>query len=359
MIELSRHIEALLLEHDCVIVPGLGGFVAQYVPAYRVEEENLFLPPHRSIAFNAGLTLNDGLLIESYMKAFGTTYAETMRRIADTVRDLYVVLQKDGQYELHGIGTLSLTLDGNLHFKPNEAGVITPELYGLSSFRKSCLQGGLSENVPEDDEEAYEEELPSKKKNYTLRLRINRELCNYVAAAVVAVLFYFLWATPVGGGVDREGNGVNMAAVPVMPSPQVSARNIPVKTETVQKDDPVSAGTERADNGAPEGAGNAVSPETVREKSASESDAEPTVESESKGYYTLVLVSCVPEKNARDYVDQLQGKGFKDAETWVSPKMVRVIYGRYSHETEAYESLRRLRAENGIFAEAWVHHINQ
>ena len=65
MIELSRHIEALLLTHDCVIVPGLGGFVTQYVPAYYVEEENLFIPPHRTIAFNAGLSLNDGLLVES------------------------------------------------------------------------------------------------------------------------------------------------------------------------------------------------------------------------------------------------------------------------------------------------------
>ena len=28
MIELAKHIEVLLLENDCVIVPGLGGFIA-------------------------------------------------------------------------------------------------------------------------------------------------------------------------------------------------------------------------------------------------------------------------------------------------------------------------------------------
>ena len=32
MLELVRHIEYLLTEHDCVLVPGLGGFVLQYVP---------------------------------------------------------------------------------------------------------------------------------------------------------------------------------------------------------------------------------------------------------------------------------------------------------------------------------------
>ena len=41
MIELSQHIEVLLLENDCVIVPGLGGFVAHYTPAIQVEE-NMF-----------------------------------------------------------------------------------------------------------------------------------------------------------------------------------------------------------------------------------------------------------------------------------------------------------------------------
>ena len=45
MIELAQHIEALLLENDCVIVPGFGGFVAHYAPATHVKEENLFLPP--------------------------------------------------------------------------------------------------------------------------------------------------------------------------------------------------------------------------------------------------------------------------------------------------------------------------
>ena len=52
MIELSRHIENLLLKHNCVIVPQLGGFVTQYVPARYISEEQIFLPPYRSVGFN-------------------------------------------------------------------------------------------------------------------------------------------------------------------------------------------------------------------------------------------------------------------------------------------------------------------
>ena len=62
MIELAQHIETLLLENDCVIVPGFGGFVAHYSPATRVKEENIFLPPTRIIGFNPQLKLNDGVL---------------------------------------------------------------------------------------------------------------------------------------------------------------------------------------------------------------------------------------------------------------------------------------------------------
>ena len=73
MIELAQHIEALLLENDCVIVPNFGGFVAHYAPATYVKEENLFLPPTRTIGFNPQLKLNDGVLVQSYMSAYDTS----------------------------------------------------------------------------------------------------------------------------------------------------------------------------------------------------------------------------------------------------------------------------------------------
>ena len=76
MIELAQHIETLLLENDCVIVPGFGGFVAHYSPATRVKEENIFLPPTRTIGFNPQLKLNDGVLVQSYMSAYDTSFAD-------------------------------------------------------------------------------------------------------------------------------------------------------------------------------------------------------------------------------------------------------------------------------------------
>ena len=80
MIELAQHIEALLLENDCVIVPNFGGFVAHYV-----KEENLFLPPTRIIGFNSQLKLNDGVLVQSYMSAHDTSFADATRMVEKEV----------------------------------------------------------------------------------------------------------------------------------------------------------------------------------------------------------------------------------------------------------------------------------
>ena len=56
MLELVRHIEYLLTEHDCVLVPGLGGFVLQYVPARFSEDRKSIQPPGKQITFNSSLS---------------------------------------------------------------------------------------------------------------------------------------------------------------------------------------------------------------------------------------------------------------------------------------------------------------
>lgn len=54
MIELAQHIEALLLENDCVIVPNFGGFVAHYAPATYVKKKIFFTSyPYHRFQFSA------------------------------------------------------------------------------------------------------------------------------------------------------------------------------------------------------------------------------------------------------------------------------------------------------------------
>lgn len=134
MIELERHIEILLLSNDCVIVPDLGGFMAHHIEARYDERDNMFLPPLRTLGFNSLLKLNDSLLAQSYVDTYDISYPEAVRRIEDEVNELKQHLRNNGLYELNDIDAIFLNENGNYSFEPCEAGILTPELYGLSSF---------------------------------------------------------------------------------------------------------------------------------------------------------------------------------------------------------------------------------
>ena len=130
MIELERHIEILLLRHDCVILPGFGGFMTHHVEARYDEAERLFLPP---------LKMNDSLLVQSYIEVYDISYPEALRRIEDEIDELRQRLANEGSFELRNIGTLSVGEDGIYLFEPCEAGILTPCLYGLSSYEMPLL----------------------------------------------------------------------------------------------------------------------------------------------------------------------------------------------------------------------------
>ena len=140
MIELERHIEILLLNNDCVIVPGIGGFMAYHVEARYDESDHTFLPPLRALGFNPQLTsLNDSLLAQSYVEAYDISYPEATRRIEAEVKEVRQALDTHRSYELHNIGTLYINEEGKMEFSPCEAGILSPSLYGLNSLEMEKL----------------------------------------------------------------------------------------------------------------------------------------------------------------------------------------------------------------------------
>lgn len=366
MIELSKHIEALLLEHDCVIVPKLGGFVTQYAPAYRIEDEQLFLPPHRDIGFNAQLTLNDGLLVQSFMQTYDVSYAEALHLIDDVVADIKKALAAEGEYVLNGIGVLSTTLSGTLSFTPNEAGVVAPDFYGLRSLSIKKRVKSSADNGARSDFGATAQE--GRKKNNTYTFRINRELCNYAAAVIVAVFFYFLWATPVGVTNLQQANLSSAYGVvmPIAGESSETAEN-PNTCTFVQAKNEVKADMQKADiqNNMPVKSASAADNMTGErgaesngvDNKTSVAPAQKTAGETSKmvdAPFTIVLISDIPLSNAKEFAESMKGRGLLDAEVLVKRKMTRVVCGRYQTEADAVNALRQLRSKHPEFKESWV-----
>ena len=114
--------------------------MTHHVEAHYDEHDHMFIPPMRTLGFNPMLKMNDSLLVQSYVEAYDLSYPEALRRIESEVSELKQTLEVEGFYELCDIGILSRNEDGKLIFEPCEAGLLTPELYGLSSFEMPQLE---------------------------------------------------------------------------------------------------------------------------------------------------------------------------------------------------------------------------
>lgn len=302
MNELSRHIEILLVNNDCVTVPGLGGFVAHYEQSHY--SENIFYPPLRTLGFNAQLQHNDYLLAQSYQDAYDISYPEAFRRIEKEVEEIRQTMVVNGSYQFHGIGTLTLDTDEHLTFSPASAGLQTPSLFGLSTFSLDEL-----------------EELPSSCSNFVPLMPAMRK----VAAAILVMIIFTLSILPAGRGSDDT---VSEGMV------QSSIVNMSALTNIISND---------------------TSAHAMEQTSVIETkQQEETVEQERKDY-TIVLACKVGRSGANDLIAAMEREGLSGAQIHESNQSNRkVIYGRYATETEAVQALRTLREENERFSQAWV-----
>ena len=200
MIELAQHIEALLLENDCVIVPGLGGFVAHYAPATRVEEENIFLPPTRIIGFNPQLKMNDGLLVQSYMSVYGTNFSDATKIVEREVDELIAALHEEGKVDLPNVGEVRYTIHNTFDFAPYDNKITTPYLYGLDAFEMrelSAIEKPQAEKII-----PAPAAIGKEKRSYAIKF--NRAYLTNVAAVAVVIFLSFFFSTPIEYGSDRR-----------------------------------------------------------------------------------------------------------------------------------------------------------
>lgn len=194
MIELAKHIEVLLLENDCVIVPELGGFIAHNRPATWRTDSGEFFPPLRSIGFNPQLIMNDGLLVQSYMQAYNTDFPDATRKIEKTVETLKEELYQRGQIALQGIGTLYYNMKGGYGFEPEGKVFFTPSLYGLEPFSLPLLKEEvITPQVRPATIVPRPHAIPAQQTFRTRHfLPVRRWLQNAVAVAAAVILFFIL-----------------------------------------------------------------------------------------------------------------------------------------------------------------------
>jgi nucleoid DNA-binding protein len=140
-IDVTAFIRELLFGHDCVIVPGFGGFIGNYTPARIDKNSGTFSPPVKQISFNRNLIHNDGLLIGRISESGKMNYKDSRNIVEDFVSDLRRNIAKGEKVVLDRIGNFYNNKEGNIQFEPDKESNYLLDSYGLSSFHCLPVEG--------------------------------------------------------------------------------------------------------------------------------------------------------------------------------------------------------------------------
>ena len=133
--EIERIPSKLLYSHDCVIVPGLGGFVANPKGATVHPGRHTFNPPYKAILFNRSLNSNDGLLVNEIAKELKISYAESMQAINKFVREANTSLRDKQKVFFPELGYLQADIEGNIFFTQDAEVNFLLDAFGLDEFQ--------------------------------------------------------------------------------------------------------------------------------------------------------------------------------------------------------------------------------
>lgn len=188
--DLDGHIRDLLYDHDCVIVMGLGGFIAHYHPATINESLRFITPPSKRIAFNAALRSNDGLLAHHISYREKLSYAQACAAVTEYAESIKAELARGGKHKIEKVGVLFSDNHGNTQFLPDTSTNFLPDSFGLPivqavpiAVTEELGQTGTETNEPAIIEFGASE--PESAGKPVRRLRIMEMI---PAAAVLALL---------------------------------------------------------------------------------------------------------------------------------------------------------------------------
>lgn len=139
---IALHINYLLRHHDCVVMPGLGAFVASHQAAMIDSARGIMLPPRRVVGFNADITHDDGLIASSISRQLQISYDRAAARVSDEINALKRQLDNDREIAFPKLGLMSKTDDGLMVFEPFDTNVVSATTMALPSVKLTPLTTG-------------------------------------------------------------------------------------------------------------------------------------------------------------------------------------------------------------------------
>jgi cell division septation protein DedD/nucleoid DNA-binding protein len=363
----SKYISALLKDYECVVLPGLGGFISNEQPAAINRLTHEFKPPYHRLFFNTHLKTDDGLLVNHISKQEQITYSQARLVVDEYVSGVQLRLQNGKTVELDNIGYLNLDEEQNIAFDQDFSTNYNADAFGLTSFVSPPVKRETEEEedflrliVPrQKKQEKPQDRRPEKKqkqetkkeKKYARRLPV-----------VIAVLALFVIA--VAWGLQHRENFSSYASL--FPFSNGTPKYQPREVKEMQTSSLDELTQELTGN--PVTADEEATPEVVKEAAdvpmevATTATTSPIVPEEKKvvpvpkattKQYYIIAGSFGKESNANKLVGQLKKKGFEAMIADTNKNgMFRVAYASVGNLKLAKEKLQAIRQEDN--AEAWI-----
>ena len=129
-IDVGAYIGDLLFDHNSVNIPGLGGFVARYKPAFSDQVQGELHPPAKGLNFNGNLVVDDGLLAEYIRDKHQLSLGEARQAVDDYVQKVREAIARREIVVFPKVGRLYKDYENNLQFLADGTNFNT-DSYGL------------------------------------------------------------------------------------------------------------------------------------------------------------------------------------------------------------------------------------
>ena len=329
MENLIIHTANLVARYNCVILPGLGAFLAHNVPARYNAEDGVFMPPHRTLGFNPLVVADDALLQTEYMNLGKYSFDEAGVAMAKDISVLRERLAAEGTLRFGELGTFSMNINGEVSFLPGENGIDDPAHFGLDPLVMPLLAKCEEKVIV----------IP------------RRSLSRYIAIAAAVILAFFV-VTPMSDSAYK-------------PSMQAGFSTTNVKAKSIAPNDvceiaPVAdTATENiitAEPATQEPVAGAVNIEPVEVETetlqpAVVENAVKTTEAQCEKYYHIIVASSPNADNAQLAIKELSAKMEAEYSVVQCGKRHRISIGCYNSNSEANEALSQIKT---TFPDAWV-----
>ena len=322
---INKHISSLLCEHNCVIIPGFGGFIANYKSARIESSSHSIYAPKKSILFNRSLQSNDGLLVNEIAFCEGLTFKQAKKELDKYVLDLKESLKLYKKVFIQEVGTLLYNSEGNILFVQCNSHNHLLDSFGLNTVQYPTIQRTSIK-------EQFEEKIKHiEKKHITSNKKV------WLKAAAVFIPLFILSALGISNKDKIQTTYANL-------SPFSSSTSEIVETNK-------SYNLDKFDIESPT---NNIEKAVISFYEAKDCMVKPLINSDK---HFIIAGAFSSKKNAQKMIAKLKDAKFGKSKivNQSHSGLYRVCYDGFSNSEDALSALRKIRKMN---PSAWLLSIN-